>query len=183
MITSIKRIEKHIKQSEWKKARLVIMSELKKSPNDHWLLTRLSTTYYEEQRYARALKTSEKALKLAPKCPLVLWDYAGTLDMVGRHVAAINIWKKLLSIDANKLAYGECGEGLRWARSLLNDARYRIGISYWKMGKLQSAAKFLKAHLDHRAPGIPSIYDLPLVKRELNSIDRQRMIARGVRLN
>ena len=37
-----------------------------------------------ESDYQEALRWVEKAREIAPDCPLVLWDYAGTLDMLGR---------------------------------------------------------------------------------------------------
>jgi tetratricopeptide (TPR) repeat protein len=174
MLSVGNRIEKYLLQEDWQIARAIILKELKKTPGDHWLLTRLSLTYYEEHKYKKALKIVEKALKYAPKCPLVLWDYAGTLDMIGQHQEAIKIWKRLLRIGIDKIAYGECGEGLRWARSLLNDSRYRIGRSYRKMGKLKQASNYIFAHISHRTPGTPSIYLLSTVKRELNDIERKK---------
>ena len=63
-------------------------AKLKSSPNDHWLLTRLGLTYYEERRYKQALKYELRALAEAPNCPLALWDYAGSLEMLGRTEAA-----------------------------------------------------------------------------------------------
>jgi len=158
-------IDKFIRQGEWQKARSLILQQLEENPDDHWLLTRLSTTYYEEHHYDEALRISEKALKISPKCPLVLWDYAGALDMLGKHEDAIKIWRKLIKKGVNKIAYSECGEGIRWARSLINDSKYRTAISYLKMGMLSNANKYLRDHLKHRAPGIPSIYRLSDVKK------------------
>lgn len=165
-----KRIESHLAREEWQEVRRLVMRALKKSPNSHWYLTRLATTYYEERNYAKALLIEEKALKLAPECPLVLWDYAGSLDMIGKHKEAIAIWKKLLKRGVARIASGECGEGVRWARSLLNDCRYRIALAYWDIGNLSAALKFLRAHIAHRAPGIPSIYPLPTVNEKLTAL-------------
>jgi tetratricopeptide (TPR) repeat protein len=172
MMSASNNIEKYIRQNEWDKAQQVILQELKKYPDNHWLLTRLSTTYYEQKQYKKALKIVESALKQAPKCPLVLWDYAGTLDMLGRQDDAIKIWNALLKLGIDKIACGECGEGLRWARSLLNDARYRIAISYWKQRKIGMAEKFMRLHVENRKPGIPSIYKLLNVRKELSRLQK-----------
>lgn len=169
-----KKIETYISREEWPKARLLIEKELKKSPDDHWLLTRLSSIYYEEYEYEKSLELSKKAIKLAQQCPLVLWDYAGSLDMVGKHKEAIAIWKKLIKKGIEAIAYGECGEGIRWARSLLNDCRYRISWSYEKLGNLEDAIKFLQDHIANRSPGIPSIYGLSGVKRELSDLLKKK---------
>ena len=41
-------IETLIEQEKWTDARQAIQEELKAAPDNHWLLTRLSTTYYEQ---------------------------------------------------------------------------------------------------------------------------------------
>lgn len=165
---NIRKIEKHFRRGEWKKTRELIYRELKKKPKDHWLLTRLAMTYYEETEYKRALSISEKAMKLAPTCPLVLWDYACALDMIGSHKKAIAGWKKLLKKGVEAVAYREHGEGLRWARSLLNDCRYRTGLSYGKQGKVKLALKYLRQHLANRSLLVPSIYKLGEVKKQIS---------------
>ena len=61
---------------------LALRQRLKAEPHHHWLLTRLSSEYYEKRQYALALKYAEKAFTEVPSCPLVLWDYAGALQML-----------------------------------------------------------------------------------------------------
>ena len=46
--------------------------------------------YYEQRRYALALRYAEKAFAEFPSCPLVLWDYAGALQALGRHHEALD---------------------------------------------------------------------------------------------
>lgn len=168
------KINKYFSQDEYRKARELILKRLKKDPYNHWLLARLSTTYYEEKKYKQALKITKKAFKIAPRCPLVLWDYACDLDINGKYKMAITIWKKLLGKGASKIAHEECGEGIRWAKSLLSDCKYRIGISYFKMGDFAKAAKYLQMHIANRKPGIPSIYPLSIVKKKLREIEKER---------
>jgi len=76
-----KAIERAISREKWKEARRLVRAELKEKPNSHYLLTRLGLTYCEERAYRRSLSYSQKALRLAPLCPLALWDYAGSLQM------------------------------------------------------------------------------------------------------
>jgi len=91
------RIEKAIEAQDWPKARKLIQRELLQNRNDHWLLTRLSLTYYEEHQYHAALWLALKALRLAPYCPLVNWDRAGSLEMLGREDEALKLYRRLLS--------------------------------------------------------------------------------------
>lgn len=106
-----KAIEEAIHSKNWRRARQLIRAELKEKPDSHWLLTRLGLTYYEERAYRKSLSYSRKALRLAPNCPLALWDYAGSLQMLGRHRTALRVYRQLLSRGVEQIAYGDCGEG------------------------------------------------------------------------
>ena len=162
------KINKLLDLGKYSDARRLIMRALRAEPGSHWLLTRLGVTYYEQHRYREALKAARKALKLAPRCPLVLWDYACDLDMLENERAAIKIWKQLIRRGAKSLAYEECGEGIRWAGSLINDCRYRIGSSYLDLGDREKAVRYMRAHLAHRpSGGAASIYTLKDVRSRL----------------
>src|SRR5262249_7759537 len=102
------------------------------------------------------------------------WDYASALDMLGQEREAISIWKKLLTRGEEGIAHGECGEGLRWARSLLNDSRYRIAKAYRDLGNVRMAEWYFKEHLKNRRPGVHSLYNLRIVKKELSDLQRQK---------
>jgi tetratricopeptide (TPR) repeat protein len=160
-----KEIEKSIDAERWKEARQKIRLALRKEPDDHWLLTRLGLTYYEERNYSRALFYATKAMKIAPACPLVLWDYAGTLSMLDRNKEAIAIYQKLVKRGEKRIAYGRCGEGLSWARGLVADCLYRIGICYEDNGQTKRACHYYQQHLARRGPGCRSIYSAIEVKK------------------
>ena len=163
-------IEAAIHSEKWKKARKLIRAELKKKPTSHWLLTRLGLTYYEERAYRVALSYEKQALKLAPRCPLVLWDYAGSLQALGKHRLALRVYCRLTSRGLDSIAFGECGEGKAWARSLIADSFYRQAISYVKVGRRKAAINAYRAHLRMRGPGCKSIYPVMMVKKELAAL-------------
>jgi tetratricopeptide (TPR) repeat protein len=166
----IKKYYQLYKEGKWAEGRAILLELQKEYPDDHWLLTRISSTYYEEYNYDKALEYAERALDLAPDCPLVLWDYAGALDMIERDEEAIRVFKNLIHRGVNRIAYGECGEGIRWARSLLNDSRYRLGLLYSSKGDFSLACKFIKTYIANRNRNYPSIYNLRNAKRELAAI-------------
>jgi tetratricopeptide (TPR) repeat protein len=60
------KIEALIEAENWRAARQAIRVELRLSPKNHWLLTRLGLTFYEERRYQRALEYELLALAEAP---------------------------------------------------------------------------------------------------------------------
>jgi hypothetical protein len=51
---------------------LRLLQQLKAEPRHHWVLTRISSEYYEQRKYALALKYAEKAFAQVPSCPLVM---------------------------------------------------------------------------------------------------------------
>jgi tetratricopeptide (TPR) repeat protein len=164
-------IEAAVEKDDWPLAQRLLACALESEPDDHWLLTRMSTVHYERRDYQGALAWSRKALAVAPECPLVLWDYGGALDMAGQERRAIQIWKKLLARGALRIANSECGEGKRWAEALLNDCRYRLGLAYLDLGQHANALRYLRAHLAHRRPGQPSLYTLREVRTAIRAAE------------
>jgi tetratricopeptide (TPR) repeat protein len=160
-------IEKAIESENWKRARNLIRARLRREPRDHWLLARLGLTYYEERAYSRALRCEVRALSIQPSCPLALWDYAGSLQMLGREREALRTYKRLIRRGVRSLAYGRCGEGLARARGLVADCHYRAGLSHQELGQRRRAIKALRKHLKLRGPGCHSIYRAEDIKREL----------------
>jgi len=155
------------KEEKWAEARAYILEWLKDEPDSHWLITKLSGTYYEERNYEKALEYVEQALRVAPRCPLVLWDYATTLDMLERNKDALRVYKSLIRRGVDRIAHGECDVGIRWARSLVNDCRYRLGRIYASMGNFHLASKYMEAHIANRSRNCPSIYNVRDVKKKL----------------
>lgn len=169
-LENIKEIEQLIEREDWNKARYLIQRELKKEPEDFWLLTQLSFTYYEQRQYNKAFQAIKKAVALEPDEPLVMCHYAGALQMLGRATEAIVVYKKIIGKGAHKIGSVDTKEGIRWARSLINDCRYRIGLCYKDLGDRPLAVKWLKQHLANRRPGLPSIYSLTEVRKKLKQV-------------
>jgi tetratricopeptide (TPR) repeat protein len=132
-------IEAAIAREDWLKARRLIREGLRRKPGDHWLLTRLALTYYEQRQYRRALHYDVKALNVEPYCPLAVWGYAGALDMLERRKEALQIYRWLISWGEDTLVYGQCGEGIQRARSLIADCFYRIARIHERAGQRKKA--------------------------------------------
>ena len=137
---------------------LRLRQQLRAEPRHHWVLTRLSSVYYEQGKYSLALKYAEKAFAEVPSCPLVLWDYAGALQMLGRHNEALDLYARIVTRGVNRLANGECGEGRAWARGLVSDSHYRASLSLKAVGNEQASLSAFEQCLDLRGPGCRSIY-------------------------
>ena len=124
------------------------------------MFARLALTHYELRDYRAALAHAQRALGLAPRCHLALWERAGALQMLGRHREAIETYRRLTRRGVNRIAHGQCGEGLARARGLIADCHYRIASSLNALGARKAALKEFEHHLDMRGPGCRSIYPL-----------------------
>lgn len=169
----MQQIEWLIESENWEAARRAIRNDLARRPDDHWLLTRLGLTYYEQRRYKTALQYSEKALKLVPQCPLALWDHAGTLDMLGREAEAVKIYTKLIGRGVQRLANGQCGEGVRWARGLVADCWYRLAGCHDGLGDRPAAVRAIRKHLKLRTTGSKSTYSIKSARELLKTLTQQ----------
>lgn len=83
---------------------------------------------------------------------------------------AIDIWKKIISKGVKRIAYGDWGEGLSWAKSLINDCRYGISLALISLNDKKTAIMYLKSHLNYRKKRVRSIFKLKDVKNKLDSI-------------
>ena len=174
MDEQLRQLESLQQDEQWREAIQLTRELIAESHENHWLLTRQSLNYHGAGRNRMALRFSEKALKLAPHCPLVLWDYACVLRMLGRQTEVRAVYRRLLSRGVDRIANGTCGEGKRWAESLLLDCRYGIAMCYWDEDKLGMAERYFRAHLELRRPGLPSLYSLRDVGRRIREVREAR---------
>jgi tetratricopeptide (TPR) repeat protein len=159
-----KLIEKAVQAKDWVGARKLIAVELNRKPKDHWLLSRLGLTFYGQGKYQQALYWDAKALQESPYCPLAIWGYAGSLEMLGRQRESVALYRWLLSWGEDELAYGDCGEGIRRARSLVADCHYRIALIWKEKRQWKRAAAEYEIYLSMREDGWGSIYPIREVK-------------------
>ncbi len=159
-------IERAIRQERWSIARHHIQIAMRSRPKDHWLLTRLSTTYYEQRAYRRALGYCLQAYTLAPHCPLVLWDLACALQMSGDTRKAKEVFRRLIRHGVNRISAGDCSEGRSWARGLIADCWYRLARCERDAGRSTKAMVCIRRHLRLRGRGCHSIYSGAAVRAE-----------------
>jgi len=164
-------INKYIMNEEWENAKLILEDIFTKMPDDHWIITQLAEVNYEMHNYDLALQLAEKAILLAPNCPLVINDYANMLYIHENYSESINLWKRLLKKGAKRIAKDECGEGINAAVSLLNDCRFRIAVAYQHINDIKSAIHYLKLHLKNRRRGIFSNFTKSEVLKRIEKLN------------
>lgn len=168
-------IEALISAEKWAQAEELIRFHLLSEPTNHWLLTRLSLTFYERFDYEQALRYVTQALSIAPHCPLVLWDYGGTLEMLDQPIEAMRVFRRLIRRGADRIANDTCGEGLARARGLIADCWYRIALCYRDLGQRRHAINALRMHLSLRGPGCQSIYPIRQARGKLDAMEARRL--------
>jgi len=156
------------KKRMWNQARKLLRKKLIKEPNDHWLLTRIASTYYEEGRNKLALRFALKAYSLNGTCPLVNWDLAIALSKNNEVRKAIALLEGIIDRDIHELAYGECGEGYNWALALKNDSLFVLGNLFSTLNENKKANACYEEYIENRSTRkIKSIYDLRFAKKKL----------------
>lgn len=168
----------HLMQTEnWTAARSSIEKQLHHKPDDHVLLTRLAAVFHELQEYERSLRCSERARQLSPSCPLVLWDFAGTLQMLGKHADALEMYREIIKRKPGWIAKDPCVANRAQAKGLVADCHFRMMRSLDALGRRDEASEEFAAHLDLRGPGCYSIYPLGSQRKQSDVIRNWRPCA------
>ncbi len=181
-ITSNRSIETLIQEGDWEAARTGIQLELAGEPDNHWLLTQLGVTFYEQGRYREALVPLSASLKLVPDCPLTLWNVAGALDALGKPEKAVPIYTWLLG-SKRTVEDDSCWESAEWTEALKADCLYRIGACFQQMSHPETAELCYREYIDLLLAGVAGIYsidDAATRIRELH-LDGKRKPGKGVR--
>jgi tetratricopeptide (TPR) repeat protein len=152
------RINDAFKRERWSSARKLIAAELDKDPENHWLISRLGTTYYEQKDYKRSLQLAKKAHALKQDCPLVLWDLAGSLFANGKTRHALRIYCNLIKNGRRFATQKPCGEGTKWMFSLMCDCMFMMAVCHVELGNLPLATRCLARFLEWRTKSEGGIY-------------------------
>lgn len=157
-------------EEKWKKAKKVLMVLLNEESDNFFLWTSLSSVTYELRDYKKALEYSKKAYKLYPESPLVLWDYAAILYVLNKDKKARKKWEQIIEYGEEKVAE-ITKEGLRWAKRIVNDSRFRLGQSHFYDGNDSKSQRYFDEHLKYRKKGISSLYKKKRVIKYLERIE------------
>jgi tetratricopeptide (TPR) repeat protein len=154
---------------EWEKARKLLQEAREKDPTDHWLLTQLGVTLYEEGKYQEALPLFQESWKIVKDCPLTLWNLAGTLDALGKHANAMRIYTWLLKVKKSPQD-DPCWESAKWTDALKADCAYRIGLCFQHLGQMQKAEHCYRQYINLLLSGINGSYAIEDVMGQIRGL-------------
>ena len=153
-----------IQRGQWAEARRLLERERDKEPTNHWVLTQLGVTFYEQRRYEEALQLFLASREIVPDCPLTLWNLGGTLDSLGKHTHAMRIFTGILYSNTSP-DDDPCWESVKWADALKADCVYRLGVCFQHLGKKRKAELCYRQFLNLLSIGIEATYSIDDVKR------------------
>lgn len=152
---------------------------------DYYLLQCIAQTYLDECRFEddntmreqidkRKWRMAEryiiKAFNINPDNADVLYTMAGVRIASRQFSVAIFCFECIIELGVRKIAYGEYGRGVAYAKELINDSKFELyRLHFDENPKL--SAKYLAAYKDGLKKGIRTIYKpiqkFILVKRKL----------------
>lgn len=154
---------------QWEEARQLLEIARAKDPENHWILTQLAVTFYEQKRYDEALKLLQESLRIVADCPLTLWNLAGTLEALKKPTAAIRIYTWLLESDKSS-ADDPCWESKDWTDSLKADCIYRLGGCFKGLGKKRKAEQCYRQYLNLLLVGVKGSYAVDAVLSNIQDL-------------
>ena len=159
-----------MERGRWGGARRLLLRALALQPNDHWLLASISMCFCGEGRKSEALRWSNRALGQSPNCPYALSEHADNLARAGRDGDARQIYDSLLRSDLYALAFGECGEGERFALLLRNDCRWELARIANNAREFTRSKRLLRDYIARRQAGEPGYRSLADARRKLAEV-------------
>ena len=106
--------------------------------------------------------------------PATLWNLAGTLDSLGNHKGAIEIYAWLL--QAKNSPKESCRESTAWADALKTDCVYRLGVCFQSLGKEKEAEHYYRHYLDLLLIGRSGMYSAENYQQDTFTPQRQKCV-------
>jgi len=163
-------IETLFAAEQWKAARARLERERLKKPDDHWVLTQIGVTHYEEKNYVEALELFLQSLRIVGDCPLTLWNVAGALDALGNTRAALRVYTSLVNSKVSPKK-DPCWESQEWSDALKADCVFRIGACFEELGQKETAEHCFAQYLALRSLGIEGIYSADEALARMQSLN------------
>lgn len=133
----------------------MLREALEKTPEDVYVLTQLANVLWNRHKDEEALCFADKAkVQSTAFCPLLNYTRGRILWSLEKYEQSMEEWNDILAMPENKVA--KCGYGVKWARSVMNDARYYKADCLFHLFRDKEALLFMEEHLAMRQRGLES---------------------------
>ncbi len=143
----------------WGSARILqfLGPHLKRFPRSPELRIEFACALGDLRRYDQAYKHSVRAIRARPNDPYFLWHHAGILYGMDRDREAIRRYEAIIRMGVRKVSRGN-SKSIAWARSLINDSRYRAAMCYELLDDTTAAHRLFRQFLKELCAGATSKY-------------------------
>ncbi len=152
-----------------------ILQYVEQYPKDYWLLTRLSEEYYHQNKISKALDTSQKAKKMAPDHPLVLWDYGCALEALHRYREAILVYKKIVHLNSKNHFSTITDISKKSIRKIPVDSCFTLSLCYEQLGNLEESIFWMRKYIRLKG-NLKCIWSVRTAKKKLRSLENRKKI-------
>lgn len=154
-----------IKHKEFAKAKRLLKKALQTEPDNVYLLTQMANVLWNLEKDEEALTFAMKAKEIDSDYPLMLFTLGRILWSLEDNSASIEVWDKLLCADITSVA--DKGWGIKWAQSVMNDARFYKAMCLDSLDRMTEAKEEMEKHLACRRKGLESDFTLKEAKEFL----------------
>lgn len=148
------KLESLKRESNWTGMIKMLKKYAMKYPNEYYVYQQLAATLYIESiaQYQLAFQYAERAMNMEPNDDLNIYTYACALYYVGQLEKSFEYFTKIIKKDILEIAYGEHGEGVRYAKQLINDSVYMTGVVCQDMHRYNEAKNYFMLYLENKKP-------------------------------
>ena len=150
-------------------AKKMLLTEVKKYPNEYFLWTSLAQTCSGLGEYVSALEFSQRAITICDDDVLVLYNHATALIGTKAYKEALPFCQQILKEDVESISQN--GEGVKWAKSIRNDTMYLKAIALHNLGEYGQALCVLKQLLAIRERGVYSDFTKKQILNKVKAIE------------
>ncbi|MGO4290584.1 hypothetical protein [Chitinophaga sp. RAB17] len=127
------------------KTRRQLFAALKKAGEDPDILCEIAASYYGEQNFKKAYVYDRRAWMCNRKNAIHMANLSADLEMLGWYEDAITLSKGIINWKIEKICK-YTNVDVRRAKSIKNDCRYRISLSYYKLEDESMARRYLNLY-------------------------------------
>jgi len=141
--------------------------------DSHWHWTQWAYCKRELGDAKGALYCANKALELAPTCPLALWEQASSLEMCELWAESIEAYDFIIGRGVHGLIDDPCNEGKPWTLRLLADCWFYRGSCLAELDRIDEAIDSYYKHIELRGSGRGLVVTAD-VEREICKLEKRR---------
>lgn len=158
------------RDGKFTEAKDLLIKEVSKYPTEYYLWTSLAQTCSGLCEYKLALEYSIRAINLCKNDVLVLYNHIGALIDNGFYKEALPYCQQILKKSVKNISHN--GEGVKWAKSIINDTLFLKAISLFNIGEYKKTQIVLKRLLSKRRRGIYSDFSKKQISRLIKKTEQ-----------